>query len=96
MRSSLQFKLNTIKKYFRIDRKEICFLRFIFEAYDGIGTITTVDPALGIVLLQISPGCEEEVAIILQDLQKDIMIEHQVGFPQEESALRLRPGDKPQ
>jgi len=71
-----------VKKYLRIDRKEICFLRFIFEAYDGIGTITTVDPALGIVLLQISPGCEEEVAIILLDLQKDIMIEHEREFPQ--------------
>ena len=83
MRSSLKFKLKTTKQYLRIDRKEICFLRFIFEAYDGIATITTVDPALGIVLFQIAPGCEEEVAIVLQDLKKDIMIEHATEFPQE-------------
>ncbi len=36
--------METIKKYYRIERKEICFLKFIFEAYDGIAMLTTVDP----------------------------------------------------
>jgi hypothetical protein len=75
--------LKTKKKYLRVDRREICFLRFIFEAYDGIATITTVDPLRGVVLLQISPGCEAQVAIILQDLQKVMMLEYEVAFPQE-------------
>jgi hypothetical protein len=67
--------LNTIKKYFRVDRREIAFLKFIFEAYDGIVTITTVDPDQGVVLFSIAPGCEDDVEIILQDLKKDILIE---------------------
>lgn len=66
--------METIKKYYRIDRKEISFLRFIFEAYDGIAVLTTIDPGLGIVVLYISPDCEEEVETVLQDLKKDIMI----------------------
>ena len=66
--------MEIIKKYFRVDRREICFLRFIFEACDGIATLTTVDPVLGVVLLHIAPGCEEDVEIILQDLKKDIII----------------------
>ncbi len=66
--------METIKKYYRVDRREISFLRFIFEAYDGIAVLTTIDPGLGIVVLHISPDCEEEVEMVLQDLKKDIMI----------------------
>lgn len=68
--------METIKKYYRVDRKEISYLRFIFEAYDGIAVLTTIDPAMGIVGFHISPGCEEDVEMILQDLKNYIMIEH--------------------
>ena len=67
--------LKTIKKYFRIDRREICFLKFIIEAYDGIAVLTTIDPAKGIVVINIASGCEEEVQMIIKDLKKTIMIE---------------------
>lgn len=67
--------MQTIQKYFRVDRREICFLRYIFEAYDGIAVMTTIDPQAGFVRLHISPGCEEDVGIIIQDLKKSIMIE---------------------
>jgi hypothetical protein len=67
--------LKTKRKYLRVDRREICFIKFIFEAYNGIATITTVDPDQGIVLLCIAPGCENDVEMILQDLKKDILIE---------------------
>jgi hypothetical protein len=40
-------------------------LRFILEAYEGIGLVTTLDTALAMVELSIAPGCEEEVAQIL-------------------------------
>ncbi len=69
------FKQKIKKKYIRVDRKEICFLKFIFEAYDGIATLTTVDKDLGIVLIIIAPGCEKDVEMILHDLKKDILIE---------------------
>ena len=67
--------MNTIKKYFRVDRREIAFLKFIFEGYDGIVTLTTVDSNQGVVLLGIAPGCENDVKMILQDLKKDMLIE---------------------
>ena len=72
--------METIRKYFRVDRREICFLRFIFEAYDGIAILTTIDPDSGFVALHISPGCEEDVEMILQDLKKEIMIEPVANF----------------
>lgn len=67
--------MQTIQKYFRVDRREICFLRYIFEAYDGIAVMTTIDPQAGFVRLHIAPGCEEDVGIIIQDLKENIMIE---------------------
>ena len=70
----------TIKKYLRIDRREISFLKFILEAYDGIATLTTIDPHQGIVLLRIAPGCEDDVKTTLQDLKKDIIIDDCVKY----------------
>jgi hypothetical protein len=67
--------LETIKKFIRVDRREICFIKFILEAYEGIATMTTIDPCQGIVLLRIAPGCEEEVEALLRDLGKDIMMD---------------------
>ena len=37
----------TIKRYYRVDRREIAFLRFIFEAYDGLAVLETLDPEAG-------------------------------------------------
>jgi hypothetical protein len=67
--------LETINRYYRVDRREIAFVRFIFEAYDGIAVLKTLDPGAGRVVLQISPGCEREVEMILQELKREILIE---------------------
>jgi hypothetical protein len=67
--------LETTQRYFRVNRRKIAFLRFIFEGYDGIAIIKTVDPQKGIILFQISPGCEDDVEFILQDLKKNMPIE---------------------
>jgi hypothetical protein len=70
--------LKTIKKILRVDRREICFLKFILEAYDGISTLTTIDAHQGIVMLRIAPGCEGDVDVVLQDLKKDMIIDDSV------------------
>jgi len=67
--------METIKQAYRVDRKEISYLRFIFEGYDGIAVIKTVDPQRGFVLFYIAPGCEDDVETILNDLKREIMIE---------------------
>jgi Domain of unknown function (DUF4911) len=67
--------LETLKKRFRVDRREIAFLRFILEAYDGIAVLETEEPKMGIVVLHIAPQCLAELALLLTDLKNDIMIE---------------------
>jgi hypothetical protein len=64
--------LKTIKQHYRVDRSEIAFIKFIFEGYDGIAMMKTMDPAKGIITLHIPPGCEKHVRAILQDLKKNI------------------------
>ncbi len=65
----------TIKRYYRVDRRNIAFLRFIFEAYDGLATIETLDSGSGTVVFHIAPGCEPDVEMILEDLKMNILME---------------------
>ena len=58
-----------------MDRREIAYLRFIFEAYDGIAVVKTVDAQKGIIVLHVAPGCDDDVDDVLQDLKKEILIE---------------------
>ena len=50
-------------------------MKFIFEAYDGIAVLSTVDPQAGIVVLNIPPGCEADVDTLMVDLKKQMIIE---------------------
>lgn len=67
--------MESIKKYLRIDRREICFAKFIFEACEGIAQMTTIDHKKGIIVLIVPPGCMDDVDMILNDLKEQIMIE---------------------
>lgn len=65
--------MKTIEKHYRIEKKDVCFLRFVFEACEGIAVITTVDSSAGIVKLCIPPGCESDVQTVLDGM--DIRME---------------------
>ena len=73
----------TIKKRYRVDRREIAFIRFIIEAYDGLATVTTLDADTGLIEFHIAPGCEEQVEQILRDLKKEILIRRLATEPSE-------------
>ena len=75
--------MKTTTQYYRVDRREIAFIKFIFEAYDGIAGMRTMDPAKGIIKLHIAPGCQEQVEQILQDLKKEILIRRLATEPSE-------------
>ena len=63
------------RKYYRVERKSIAFIKFIFEACDGIAVITTVDRPKGIIMFRIPPGCENDVETVIAGLRKEIAIE---------------------
>ncbi len=67
--------MKTVQSLFRLDRSEIAFVKFIFEAYDGIANLSTLDREMGVIQLNVAPGCERMASNIIEDLQKTIRIE---------------------
>jgi hypothetical protein len=67
-------QLKSTRKLFQVDRKMVAFIKFIFEAYDGIAVITTLDPYEAKIELNIAPGCEDDALHVLEDLKHDMII----------------------
>jgi len=67
--------LKTIQRYFRIQRKNIAFIKFILEAYDGMAVMRTLDPREGVVELIIAPDFEREVNEILDNLRGEFEVQ---------------------
>lgn len=43
------------KRYFRVDRKHIAYLRFILESYDGLAFLRTLDSRTGLIEIASPP-----------------------------------------
>lgn len=69
--------------FYRVDRRDISLLRFILEAYEGVATLTTVDPAEGVVMVVMAPGNEDLVAEVLGALaaRADVRLEPLAAGP---------------
>jgi hypothetical protein len=67
--------LKTTSKFYSIEKKSVGFVKFIFEAYDGIAVVETIDRQASIIKLHIAPGCEGVVDDVLNELKKEIFIE---------------------
>ena len=74
-----------IVRYFRVDRRDLVHLKFILEAYEGMSTLSTVDPKGVIIRLSIPYGFEDDVQSIIDAVGKDIPIS-EVPFGAEETA----------
>jgi hypothetical protein len=59
----------TTKLNYHVDRKEISYLRWIVESYDGMAFLKTVDPHEAFIELEVSPGCETLVLELLESLR---------------------------
>ena len=81
--------MKTTTSYYRINRRDISFFRFIFEAYDGIAVVSTVDPVQGIISVTSPPGCLPETEAVIQGLKAEIMIEKVDFLPPEGYELAL-------
>jgi hypothetical protein len=58
-----------------MDRRQIHFLRFLLEAYEGVAVLSTVDNATGLVSLLIAPGRETEATELVSALKDRMMLE---------------------
>jgi hypothetical protein len=63
--------LNSTKQIFKVDRREIHFLRFTLESYDGMALVSTIDPYVALIEVSMAPGCERQVLELIDALRKD-------------------------
>lgn len=57
----MNLKMETEPLFLSMDRREIGFFRFLLEAYEGIGVLSTLDRDRGLVMVRVAPGCMELV-----------------------------------
>jgi hypothetical protein len=62
--------METTKRVFSVDRKDINYLRSTVESYDGMAVVRTIDPYRARIEIAISPGCEDMVMALLESLRQ--------------------------
>ena len=61
-----------VKKVLKLNRKDISWMKFLFEGYEGLGTITTIDKNGSIIELTIPSDFASDINEILDALQEEI------------------------
>ncbi len=64
----------SIEKYYTVEKKDISYLKFIIESYEGIAFITTLDKEKSIIKVTIPKDLEDEADKLLNALQKEIIL----------------------
>lgn len=64
-----------ICRYFKVARRDMVFLKFILEAYEGMNVMSTVDNVNGIIRIAIMAGFEAEMDELLADLATRVSME---------------------
>lgn len=59
-------------RYFRVDRRDIAYFRFILEAYEGLAVLTTLDAGQGIVVVRFPECFAGDVGELLDALGNEI------------------------
>jgi len=63
--------MQTIRHIFRVDRRDINYLRTTVESYDGMAVVSTLDPGKAYLEIRISPGCEQLISELLDSLREE-------------------------
>lgn len=63
--------MRTLHKEYQVDKTRIGFIKFIFEAHEGVAVVTTLDAAGGHIRLAIAPDRVTTARRIVEDLAKD-------------------------
>ncbi len=61
-----------ICRYFQVQHRDMVFLKFILEAYEGMNVMSTVDNKGGIIRIAIMPGFEDDMEQLLVELGKQV------------------------
>ena len=72
---------DSIQWLLEVDKKEIAYIVSVFEGYDNLAVVRTVDPAQSIIELIISPDYLEDTRQLISALSKEIYIKKVDDLP---------------
>jgi len=64
-----------ICRYFKVAHRDMVFLKFILEAYEGMNVMSTVDNKAGIIRIAIMPGFVADMDELLTELGRQVAME---------------------
>jgi hypothetical protein len=64
-----------ILRYFKVNHRDMVYLKFILEAYEGMNVMSTVDNAAGIIRIAVMEGFEADMDELLADLGRQVSME---------------------
>jgi len=62
-------------RYFKVRHRDMVFLKFILEGYEGMNVMSTVDNAAGIIRIAIMEGFEADMDGLLTELGRQVSME---------------------
>lgn len=77
---------DTCCKYFRVERRDLVYLKFITEAYEGMSTLSTVEKSGAVVSLTYPLHFSADMEALAAALSKDIALEETQWPPVGEGA----------
>jgi len=63
---------DSLKLCVKTDKKQIAYVNFIIEAYDGMAVVRTADPEEGLLEVLVSPDFEGDFMLLAGALSKEI------------------------
>ncbi len=74
MSSNAKSPFASCRRYFRLDRRDLAYLTFIMEAYEGLATVTTLEPKETLVSITTLPSRSAELDGLIAALQGEITL----------------------
>ena len=65
---------------YQVDPYEIHYLKFILEAYEGLATLTTLDPQKGLIQLAAAPGSRASLEDLMEALSQELKLKRVTTF----------------
>ena len=59
-----------IRKWFKVRTGDITIIQFLIEGYDGMATVSTIDPKTAVIQVLIMPDFADDAARLLQYLKE--------------------------
>ena len=72
---------DSIQWLLEVDKKEIAYIVSVFEGYDNLAVVRTVDPLQSIIELIISPDYLEDTRQLINALSKEVYIRKVENLP---------------